>query len=293
MVAFPYSVFNHVDMSRLKEQYQSDILFIQSKRGHLGDDYWTTIDNRIGKGSPFSARDVAIILSELGFTQKDSEIKGIANRIFSTLRSDGKFKITPAGSIFPCHTITAVRALCYIGYAQDKRLKSTFSHMFDIQNEDGGWRCNKTKLGKSTDMDRSNPGVTLEALDAFRFTSHLNKDERLDRAVESLLYHWEVKRPLGPCHFGIGTLFMQTEFPFLRYNLFYYCYVLSFYDIAIKDERFLQALNALDGKLIDGKLIVENPNRRLAKLSFCEKGNPSKLATLKYKELKKRCAVML
>jgi hypothetical protein len=46
------------------------------------------------------------------------------------------------------------------------------------------------------------------------------------------LQHWVVKRPLGPCHFGIGTLFMQVEYPFLRYNLFSYVYVLSFYERA-------------------------------------------------------------
>ena len=50
-----------------------------------------------------------------------------------------------------------------------------------------------------------------------------------------------MKRPTGPCHFGIGTLFMQVEYPFLRYNLYYYIYVLSFYDRANDDQRYLEA----------------------------------------------------
>ena len=228
------------------------------------------------------------MLTELGFTQEDDEIKGIAQKVFNILRSDGRFKISPTGSIFPCHTITALRVLCYMGYSQDLRLDAAFKHLFEIQHGDGGWRCNKVKLGKSADMDLSNPGVTLEALDAFRFTEHLNSDQRLDKAVDSLLRHWSMKRPLGPCHFGIGTLFMQTEFPFLRYNLFYYCHTLSFYEAARRDERFREAVSELDKKVQNGQLVIENPNRRLAKLDFCKKGEPSELATVRYNELKNR-----
>lgn len=272
----------------IQQEYKSDIDFIRSKEDHLGGDCWTTPDNRIGKGSPFSSRDVAIILTELGFTQQDLEIQGLAAKVFSTLRPDGRFKISPSLPMFPCYTITALRALCYMGYAEDERLIKTFEHLFEIQHDDGGWRCNKTKMGKNPDWDISNPGVTLEALDTFRFTKSLNTDQRLDQAVETLLQHWTIRKPLGPCHFGIGTLFMQTEYPFLRYNLFYYCHALSFYDYAKTDERFREAVDALDQKVGDGGLIIENPNRRLAKMKLCQKGEPSVLATRRYHELKKR-----
>jgi hypothetical protein len=58
---------------------------------------------------------------------------------------------------------------------------------------------------------------------------------QLEPAVETLLHHWTVRVPTGPCQFGIGTLFLQVEYPFLRYNLFFYVYVLSFYAEARKD----------------------------------------------------------
>lgn len=272
-----------------KMQYQADIDLILAKKDHLGDDFWTTTDNRIGKGSPFSARDVAIFLSELGFTQENPVVKGLAERIFQAWRPDGRFKIAPKGSIYPCHTITMLRVLCYLGFASDERLAISFQHLFEIQHDDGGWRCNTVKLGKDPLTDCSNPGVTLEALDAFRFKDLINQDKRLDKAVDFLLEHWEIKRPIGPCHFGIGTLFMQTEFPFLRYNLFYYVYTLSFYERARNDHRFLAAFSALKDKIVDGKMIVENPNRRLSKLAFCKKGDPSELATFRFEEIVKRC----
>jgi hypothetical protein len=102
-----------------------------------------------------------------------------------------------------------------------------------------------------------------------------------------LLDHWTTRLPLGPCHYGIGTLFRQTEYPFSTYNLFAYVYVLSFYNSAKNDARFLDALKAMESKLLDGKVVVERVNKKLAGLSFCEKGKPSELATRHYHEILK------
>jgi hypothetical protein len=78
---------------------------------------------------------------------------------------------------------------------------------------------------------------------------------------------------------------MKTEFPFFRYNLFYYCYTLSFYKKAQKDKRFKEALILLKKKLVNGKMLIENPNRQLAEMDFCRKGQPGELATIKFNEL--------
>ena len=83
----------------------------------------------------------------------------------------------------------------------------------------------------------------------------------------------------------MGTLFMQVEYPFRNYNLFVYVYVLSFYDRAKKDIRFLEALKALESKMMDGQIFVERVVPKLAKLSFCKKGEPSALATKRYNEI--------
>ncbi len=79
---------------------------------------------------------------------------------------------------------------------------------------------------------------------------------------------------------------MQVEYPFLRYNLFYYTHVLSFYERARKDDRYGEALEMLKSKLDErGRLVVERPNRKLAKFLFCRKGEPSELATKRYREI--------
>lgn len=272
-----------VEVTNIK--YQSDVDIILSHRHNLGADYWTTPDKRLVKGSPFSTYGSALMLLELGMEPTNPILKEVAELFFSTWKKDGRFKLYPSGGILPCHTAYAVNLMCRLGYVEDERIQTTLKYFLDTPYTDGGWRCNKFSFGRGPETEHSNPLPTLNALDAFRFSAYLNSEPSLDRAVEFLLTHWTIKKPIGPCQYGMGTRFMQVEYPLWGYNLFQYVYVLSFYDKAKKDERFLEALKALQDKLVDGMIIVERNVPKLAKLTFCKKGQPSELATKRYHEI--------
>lgn len=269
----------------IPNQYQSDFEAILSHRYDNGADYWTTPDKRLIKGSPFSTTECVRYLLELGMEHTDPILMACADLVFSTWREDGSFKLYPQGSVYPCHTVNAAELLCQMGYVQDERIQKTFRHLLETQNTDGGWRCNKFSFGRGPETDYSNPLPTLTALSAFRYSDYLNNEPALDRAVEFLLQHWTIRQPIGPCHYGMGTLFMQVEYPFRNYNLFVYVYVLSFYNRAKKDSRFLEALKALEATLQNGQIVVERVVPKLAKLSFCKKGKVSEPATLRYQEI--------
>jgi hypothetical protein len=272
-------------------QYLSDVEAILSHKYDNGADYWTTPDKRLIKGSPFSTLDSVLYLLELGMEPAEPLLKECADLIFSTWRENGSFKLYPQGSIYPCHTVHAAEVLSCMGYASDVRLQRTFEHLLDIQYTDGGWRCNKFSFGRGPETEFSNPFPTLTALNAFHFTSYLNSQPALDKAVDFLLEHWTVKKPIGPCHYGIGTLFMQVEYPFHNYNLFMYVYVLSFYNRAKQDKRFCEAFEALKSKTVNGQIIVERVVPKLAGFSFCKKGKPSVLATMRYNEIIKNLGI--
>ena len=272
----------------VEDQYLSDAEAILSHRYDNGADYWTTPDKRLLKGSPFSAYNSALLLLEIGMDAEDPILKAVADLFFSCWREDGRYKLYPNGAMYACHTASAAELLCKMGYQSDRRLQRTFRHFLETQYKDGGWRCNKFSFGRGPETEYSNAYPTLLALDAFRFSRYLNQEPLLDRAVDFLLEHWTIKRPIGPCHYGIGTLFMQVEYPFNNYNLFQYVYVLSFYNRAKKDSRFLEAFHALQSKLVDGQIVVERVVPKLAKLTFCEKGAPSVLATKRYHEILER-----
>jgi len=266
-------------------KYQADIDEILSHRYDNGADYWTTPDNRLLKGTPFSAYSSALMLLELGMEPSFPILKTVAELFFNTWRPDGRFKAYPTGGILPCHTAYIASLLCRMGYPSDARIQKTFQYFLDTPYTDGGWRCNKFSFGRGPETEYSNSLPTLNALDAFRFSGYLNNAPALDKAVEFLLMHWTIKTPIGPCQYGIGSRFMQVEYPLWDYNLFYYVYVLSFYDKAKKDERFLEAFAALQAKLVSGMVIVERNSPKLAKLEFCKKGKPSELATHRYNEI--------
>lgn len=266
-------------------QYLSDAQAILSHRYDLGADFWTTPDKRLLKGSPFSAYNSAQLLLELGMEKTDPVLMAVADLFFSTWREDGRFKLYPTGGILPCHTAPAAYLLCRMGFAEDERIQKTLKHLLEIQYHDGGLRCNKFSFGRGPETEYSNPWPTLTALNAFRYTDYLNNEPALDKAVDFLLEHWVIRKPIGPCHYGMGTRFMQTEYPLGNYNLFLYVYVLSFYNRAKNDERFLAAFEALKSKLVDGMIVVERVVPKLAKLSFCKKGQPSALATKRYNEI--------
>lgn len=266
-------------------KYISDVEKILSHRYDQGADLWTTPDCRIIKGSPFSLLECVRYLLELGMKPSEPILKDCASLIFSTWQEDGKFKVYPSGTIFPCQTIAAANTLCHLGYASDYRLQKTFQHLLETQYSDGGWRCQKFLFGKGPETEYSNPFPTLLALDAFRFTDYCNQNSSLDKGVTFLLDHWRLRKPIGPCHYGIGTLFMQVEYPFRTYNLFQYVYILSFYQKAKSDDRFYEALEILKSKLVDGQIMVERVVSKLANLDFCKKGLVSMRATNHYKEI--------
>jgi len=225
------------------------------------------------------------LLLELGMEPTEPILKEISNLFFSTWKEDGRFQLYPKSSILPCHTAPAAYLLCRMGYQSDNRLQKTFQHFLETQYIDGGWRCNKFSFGRGPETEYSNAWPTLIALNAFRFSDYLNHEPALDKAVDFLLEHWLIKKPIGPCHYGIGTLFMQVEYPFGNYNLFQYVYVLSFYNRAKDDKRYLEALTTLKDKLVDGKIVVERVVPKLAKFNFCKKGEPSELATKRYHQI--------
>ena len=97
--------------------------------------------------------------------------------------------------------------------------------------------------------------------------------------------HWVTRKPLGPCHYGIGSLFMQVEYPFRNYNLFYYVYVLSFYEKARRDERFMQAFEALRAKNKAGADGGGASGAKAGENGILQKGRASELATQRYREI--------
>ena len=266
---------------------QADVQVVLSHRHDNGADFWATPDGRIYVGTPLSTISSLGILHELGTGVDHEAVEGGLGLLLDACRDDGRIRVAPKAPLYPCYTAEAARTLCRFGLTGHEAVQRTISYIFEAAHDSGGWRCNFSRFGHGPETECASPGATLYALDVLRFfPEHVRGSHIVDRAAESLLDHWEVRSRVGPCHHGIGSLFLQVEYPFLRYNLFFYVYVLSFYDRAKSDPRFLAALALLRSKLNgDGQVVVERPHRGLKELELCAKGQPSELATRRYLEL--------
>lgn len=261
---------------------------ILNRQDENGGPFWSRADGDIYHPIGHSTVDTLYVLGELGATSSKYPILSEAvNLLLDHQTPEGAFKYAKTSSKLPCVTARVLAAMGNIGVSIDKRLETSYQHLLDIQCEDGGWRCNTVKMGNSPLTDASNPGTTLYVLDAFRFRKNTNKEKvALNRGVAFLLDHWDSKKPLGPCTFGIGTRFLKVEFPFLRYNLFYYVYILAFYKKAHKDRRFEKAYQTLLKKTEDGMMLLENPHKSWRMFDFAQKGKTSVLATQRFREIK-------
>ena len=245
-------------------EWQSDIDSILARRHDNGADFWATPDGRIYVGNPYSTIASLCMLHELGVGPDHEAVAGSLATIVEASRSDGRIRVAPKAPLHPCYTAEAARTLCRFGMRESETVQRTVNYFLEGIHEGGGWRCSFSKFGKGPETQCANPGATLYILDVLRYDPSLRFGvAAVDNAVEFLLSHWVTRRPIGPCHWGIGGLFMQVEYPFLRYNLFYYVYVLSFFRLAQQDERFRSVIAALEAKLDpDDQLVVERPPGR-------------------------------
>lgn len=269
-------------------ELNSDIQSIINRQYENGGPYWSREDGNIRAPSGSNTIETLFVLGEIGIRWQDLPvIKEAVEYVFKYQNKDGSFRYHTLASKLPCLTALILAALGRLK-VDNQRLENAYNWLLEIQWSDGGWRCMTVKVGKSPITDASNPGTTLFVLDAFRFRNNSpDVIDKLNKGADFLLQHWEVRQPVGPCAFGIGTRFMKIEYPFMRYNLFYYVYVLSFYDYAKKDLRFKEAYTILKNKINDGKIIPENPHKTWQSFDFACKNQPSELATMRWNEIEK------
>lgn len=264
-----------------------DLQSLFERRINSGGPFWSRADGNIHAPYGASTIDTLSVLGEIGLTIRDNPVIAEAvDFVFAYQNPEGSFRYSLKSSNLPCMTARILAALGRIGISKDPRVEKGYKWLLDTQWADGGWRCATVKIGKSPLTDASNPGTTLYVLDAFRFRDN-RPDEtiNLNKGADFLLQHWEVRQPVGPCGFGIGSRFLKIEYPFLRYNIFYYVYVLSFYKKARRDKRYKDAYTFLSGKIVNGKMTLENPHHAWQGFDFAKKGQVSSSATKRWLEI--------
>lgn len=251
-----------------------------------GGTVWDRQDGSIYNPIGFSTMDFLSVIGDMKVAYKDEQlIINAMTKVISYYEKKSRlFKFAEKSTKLPCITAKILATISKINY-DFPEMESCYQYFLETQQKDGGWRCATVKIGKSPETDASNPGTTLYVLDAFKFRNNSSKDIiQLNKGIEFLLNHWITKKPLGPCEFGIGSSFMKTEYPFIRYNIFYYSYVVSFYTNALKDKRFLEIIKALKINETNTGIKIINPHKSWRNILFKD-SYECELANRKYLEI--------
>jgi hypothetical protein len=119
--------------------------------------------------------------------------------------------------------------------------------------DDNGYRC-KSSLAKFRGPGRKTdfcPYASITSAKALSEDEKGKASEAAKRAVEAILYHWEVRKEKKFFMFGIGTDFMKLKFPLVWYNLLHVLEVISRYDDYHSDKRFKEMVDVLLSKTDD------------------------------------------
>ena len=263
---------------------------ILSQQNVNGGPFWSRGDGNIHAPNGMSTLLVLNVLGELGASVRSHpQVAAAVEFVLDYQTPDGGLRYSPRGGKLPCLVGQGLAGIAKGGAADDPRAIAAMTWLISKRHDGGGWRCATVRWGKSTATDHSNPGATLFVLDALRYYG-LQAQVRGDAAagVESLLHHWETRLPTGPCAFGIGARFLSIEYPFTRYNLFYFVDVLSHYPQALADARFQAAYRELASHARGGQLIVEHPHKAWRGYEFAQPGQPNPVTARIFEDIRAR-----
>ena len=155
------------------------------------------------------------------------------------------------------------------------------------QGYDGGWNCYNSYLDM---MDiESCPMDNLNILMLLGQYLKYQEGPILNRAIDSLLEHWESRatswRPHG---FGIGKRFMSLHYPAVKYGILRVLDVLSLFPHAVSSRSFHSMLDFVQQKASGGKYYAEITDDSYAEFDFAQKELPSRWLTFLVNRIEKQ-----
>ena len=243
-------------------------------------------------------------LADLGLTKGDDDLQEIGARILAHRSKEGLIQL---GMNIPKHfggtgEETWAWALCdapllmysvvKMGLAGEEEYREGVDYLLGLVR-DNGWPCAVSEeLGKFRGPGKKGdpcPYVNLIMLKLLTlFEEH--QDSRKTRiGVECLLNLWEKSKEEHPYMFFMGTDFRKLKAPFIWYDLLHVAEVLSHYDIALKDKRFIGMVDLINGRADEQGLFTPESEWKAWKgWDFGQKKKPSPWLTFLVNRINKR-----
>lgn len=228
----------------------------------------------------FFLADIGLTINDLGLDREVSEV-------FRFQAADGTFTIPPnVKDNYFCMSAILLSSVARMGYRDDPRLKKYIQTILNSRSHDGGWHCYNSDFEmldiESCPMDNLNILMLLGQYERYK------RDPMLNRAIDSLIEHWEGRDIRHG--FGIGRRFMSLNYPAVKYGVLRVLDVLSLFPYAISSRAFQSMLDFVHQKASGGQYYAESIDDSYAEFDFGQKEEPSRWLTFLIKRIEKRAS---
>jgi len=231
-------------------------------------------------------------LADLGLKVGDPGIDKIIKRIMNRVSPEGPFQI----NIRPrdkgdgqlawmlCDAPLVVYALIKFGLSDDPKVQAALDYLTSLVR-DNGWPCVVLpEFGKWRGPGRKDdpcPYANLVMLKALSQLEETRQGEAAAGGVKTLLDLWSQSRERHPYIFYMGTDFRKLKGPFIWYDILHVADVLSHFESAGRDPRFVEMVEIIKNKAdADGRFTPQAIYKAWAGWDFGQKKAPSAWLTL-------------
>ncbi|MEJ5273395.1 MAG: hypothetical protein WH035_04650 [Spirochaetota bacterium] len=175
--------------------------------------------------------------------------------------------------------------------------KADLAYLIDLALKNGFGCCVSKNLGKFRGPGKKDdicPYATLLMLKLLSLFPDYYEHQITINSIDSLLNLWENSKEKHPYMFYMGNDFRKLKFPFIWYDILHLAEVLSYFEYAKKDKRFINIIDTIiSSKDENGFFLPQSIWTSWKDWDFSQKKKPSSYITFIVYRILKRVNIKL
>ena len=230
-------------------------------------------------------------IADLGITVNDADLAQLKESLYQFRSAEGLFQLPIQIAVHYGGTgeLTHGWALCdaplilysaiKIGLISATEAQPSVEYLMSFVQENG-WPCAVSKeLGNFRGPGRKQdpcPYVNLIMLKLLSLNDQNRTSREVHFGIQCLLHLWETSQKQHPYIFYMGTDFRKLKAPFIWYDILHVTEVLSLYEEARSDQRFMEMISLINSKADqNGEFTNESVWQAWKEWEFGQKKKPS------------------
>ena len=243
-------------------------------------------------------------IADLGITVNDADLAPLKGSLYQFRSAEGLFQLPiqiavhyggtgePTHGWALCDAPLILYSAIKIGLISATEAQPSIEFLMSYVQENG-WPCAVSKeLGNFRGPGRKQdpcPYVNLIMLKLLALNEQNRTSKEAHFGIQCLLHLWETSLKEHPYIFYMGTDFRKLKAPFIWYDILHVTEVLSLYEEARNDPRFMEMISHINSKAdLNGEFTIESVWQAWKEWEFGQKKKPSEWLTFLIARINKR-----